>query len=83
MNAAAPTRAPLPSAYRRQTPTVWQAVGSALWQALHGVGQRRAARELRELAQRWDQIDPTVARQLRAAAGYDTRTDSPSIKETP
>jgi hypothetical protein len=83
MNAAAPIQKPLPSAYRRQTPTIWQAVGSALWQALHATGQRRAARELRELARRWDDIDPAVARQLREAAGYDTGTETLSIKETP
>ncbi len=78
MNAAAPISSQRPIAYRRQTPTVWQAIGSAIWQTLHGVGQRRAARDLRELARRWDAIDPAMAQQLREAADYDTL----SIKET-
>ena len=86
MNAAAATHEPLPTTYRRQTSSIWQAAwqatASAIWQALHGAGQRRAARELHELALRWDDIDPAVAQQLRDAANYDTRTDTLSTKET-
>jgi hypothetical protein len=55
-------------AYRRQTPTVWQTFGRAVWDALEATGRRRAARELRDLAQRWNAIDPSLAAQLRAAA---------------
>lgn len=38
------------------------------WQALHRVGQLRAAWELEALAGRRDLSDPALARQLRAAA---------------
>jgi hypothetical protein len=55
-------------AYRRQTPTVWQTLGRAVWAALEATGRRRAARELHDVAQRWDAIDPSLAAQLRAAA---------------
>ena len=72
--------APTPgAAYRRQTPTIWQALGRTLWQTLEQVGQRRAARELRDLAQRWEAIDAPLAKQLRAAAQHDTTS---SLKET-
>ena len=57
-----------PARYRRQTPSVWQAFGHAVWSALEGLGQRRAARELHALAQRWADIDPALAAQLSAAA---------------
>lgn len=57
------------SPYRRQTPTVWQAAGRRLWAALERVGQRRAARELHLLAERWSAFDPALAETLRAAAG--------------
>jgi hypothetical protein len=60
---------PAPSPYRRQTPTVWQALGSSLWAALEAVGRRRAQRELRALAQRWAPFDPALAQTLRSAAG--------------
>jgi hypothetical protein len=67
---AATTTAVLPgtAAYKRQTPSVWQAVGRAIWNALQASGQRRAARELHELARRWDDIDPAMAARMRAAA---------------
>jgi hypothetical protein len=55
-------------AYHRQTPTLWQTFGRAIWAALEATGRRRAARELRDVAQRWDAIDPSLAAQLRAAA---------------
>lgn len=45
-----------------------QGFGRALWQALHRMGQRRAAAELDLLADRRALGDPVLARQLRAAA---------------
>jgi hypothetical protein len=66
--------APLAPSYKRQTPTLLQAIGHSIWDALAATGQRRAARELRELAQRWESIDPAVARQLREASRHDTRS---------
>ncbi len=42
--------------------------GVALWKALEENGQRRAARELLNIAQRWDSIDPDLARTLRVSA---------------
>ncbi len=73
MNAASPARH-APAAYRRQTPTVWRAFGRAVWNALQDIGQRRAARDLRQLAQRWDRIDPAMAQQLREAAAFATQS---------
>jgi hypothetical protein len=70
----AATRAPSCTPYTRQTPTLLQAIGRSIWDALAAAGQRRAARELRELAQRWDSIDAAVAQQLRAASRHDTRS---------
>jgi hypothetical protein len=61
------------SPYKRQTPTLLQAIGRSIWDALAATGQRRAAHELRDLAQRWESIDPAVAQQLREASRYDTR----------
>ncbi len=43
-------------------------VGRAVWQALHRIGQRRAAVELDRLADRWALGNPVLARQLRTAA---------------
>jgi hypothetical protein len=63
----------LGSTYQRQTPTLLQAVGHSIWRALEAAGQRRAARELLDLAQRWEPFDPALARQLREASRYDTR----------
>jgi hypothetical protein len=54
--------------YQRQTPSIWQAFGRAIWDALEDIGRRRAARGLRELSQRWAHIDPVLAAQMRAAA---------------
>ena len=65
--------AALPSPYQRQTPTLLQAIGHSIWDALAATGHRRAARELREMAQRWETIDATVAQQLREASRHDTR----------
>ena len=42
--------------------------GRIMWQALEQSGQRRAEREMRELAHRWRDIDPERARLLRQAS---------------
>ncbi len=60
------------SPYKRQTPTLWQVIGQEIWRALESSGQRRAARDLRQLAERWETIDPALAQQLREASRYDT-----------
>jgi hypothetical protein len=59
---------PVAAGYQRQTPTLWQAIGRSIWRALEQSGQRRAQRELRELAQRQAPFDPALAQQLFAAA---------------
>jgi hypothetical protein len=79
MNAASTPVAPARAVYRRQTPTVWQALGRSIWQALERTGQRRAAHELRELARRRAPFDPALAQQLLEASQHDTL----SKKETP
>jgi hypothetical protein len=56
--------------YRRQTPTLLQVVGSAVWRALEEVGRRRAAAELTLLAGRHAPFDPELARTLRLAAAH-------------
>ncbi len=43
-------------------------VGMALWKALEAHGEQRAARHLLSIAQRWDSLDPDLARRLRLAA---------------
>lgn len=60
------------SPYKRQTPTLWQAIGQSVWRALQIAGQRRAAPELLRLAQRWEAIDPALAQQFRDATRFDT-----------
>jgi hypothetical protein len=60
------------SPYKRQTPTLWQVIGQSIWRGLEASGQRRAARELRQLAERWQTIDPALAQQLREASRHDT-----------
>lgn len=50
----------------RATIAVQGACG-ALWRALEESGRRRAARELRRLADLWEPSDPELARTLRAA----------------
>ena len=62
------------SRYKRQTPTLWQAIGLSIWRALEISGQRRAAPELRRLAERWESIDPALAQQFRDATHFDTRS---------
>ncbi len=80
MSALSQNPAALGSPYKRQTPTLLQALGHSIWSALEGAGQRRAARELRELAQRWQSIDPALAQQLLQASRHDTRS---TRKEAP
>jgi hypothetical protein len=53
--------------------------GGPLWQTFEQIGQRRAARELRDMARRYEPFDAALARRLRAAALHDTTT---SIKDT-
>lgn len=65
----------LGSSYKRQTPTLWQAIGQSIWRALEVAGQRRAAPELRRLAERWESIDPALAKQFRDATRFDTSSD--------
>ena len=50
-----------------------QHIGRPIWRALEGVGQRRAARDLRQMAQRYEAFDATMARTLREASRFDTR----------
>lgn len=54
-----------PSPYRRSTPTLLEAIGSAIWRALEGMGQRRAARELLAAAERCASTNPALAMLLR------------------
>jgi S-adenosylmethionine:diacylglycerol 3-amino-3-carboxypropyl transferase len=67
------------TSYQRQTPSVWQAMGRAIWSTLESAGRRRAARDLDELARRWARIDPALAAQLRAAASA-TPTDTQELE---
>jgi hypothetical protein len=72
---------PAPSSYQRRTPTLLdvagQSMGRALsgagrlvWCALEGAGQRRAAHELRGMAERWQSIDPAMAQQMHDAVRH-------------
>lgn len=50
---------------------LWMAIGRAgraLWRAMEEVGQRRAASHLRQLALRWQHVDPELAHLLRQAS---------------
>jgi hypothetical protein len=60
------------SSYKRQTPTLLQAIGQSIWRALEAAGRRRAAPELQRLAQHWESIDPALAQQFRDARRFDT-----------
>jgi hypothetical protein len=60
------------SPYKRQTPTLLQAIGQSIWRALEDAGRRRAAPELQRLAQHWESIDPVLAQQFRDARRFDT-----------
>jgi hypothetical protein len=62
------------SPYKRQTPTLLQALGQSIWRALEAAGRRRAAPELKRLAQRWEASDPELAQHLRDAIRFDTRS---------
>ena len=67
-----PITAPRGAVWAAQA-AVWVArtlrgAGAALWKAFEEQGQRRAARELLSIAQRWDSIDPDLARTLRVSA---------------
>jgi hypothetical protein len=62
------------SPYKRQTPTLLQAIGRSIWRALEDAGRRRAAPELQRLAQHWEAIDPALAQQFRDARRFDTRS---------
>ncbi len=75
------------SPYRRATPMLLEAIGRnawampgaigrSLWASLESFGQRRAARELHAVADRWQSTDPELSRLLRAAASDDTTTDT-------
>jgi hypothetical protein len=48
------------------------AFGRSLWQGLEAIGQRRAANELRAMADRWQPFEPELARRLRDASEFDT-----------
>jgi hypothetical protein len=43
----------------------------AAWHGLEQVGRQRAARELRQMAQRWRDIDPKLARAMQQASLFD------------
>jgi hypothetical protein len=73
---AALVREAAASPYRRQTPTLLQVIGQRVWSALEAVGRRRAARDLHEMALRWESIDPERARLLRTAAQFNTQENS-------
>jgi hypothetical protein len=59
-----------PSPYQRQTATLLQAMGQSIWRAFEASGQRRAARGLKVIAQRWESIDPAAARQMHDAVRH-------------
>jgi hypothetical protein len=42
-----------------------------IWRVLETIGERRAQRELRQLAARWEPFKPELSRQLRAACRGD------------
>ena len=46
-------------------------VGLAIWHGLEDIGQARAHREMRLMADCWAVSDPEMARQLRAASSFD------------
>jgi hypothetical protein len=47
-------------------------VARPIWHALQSAGQRRAARELLQLAERHEKTNPPLARRLREASRFDT-----------
>jgi hypothetical protein len=56
---------PIASASPRAALAAW---GRALWRTLAHVGELRATSALSRLAERYDESDPALARQLREAA---------------
>ncbi len=44
--------------------------GRALWRGLEAHGRARALREFEHLQDRWETIDPLLAKRLRVAAAY-------------
>ncbi len=69
-----PVKAPQGALWAAQA-AVWLAralgaAGVAIWKALEAQGERRAARELHNAAQRWNHQDPALARALRLAGAY-------------
>jgi hypothetical protein len=67
-----PQAAATASPYKRLSPTLLQVIGRSVWAALEHAGQRRAAHELRSLADRWEPFDPALAQQFRAASRHDS-----------
>lgn len=51
--------------------SLFRRAGGAVWRYLEDVGQTRANRQLRMLADRWSLSDPELARQMRSAADFD------------
>jgi hypothetical protein len=72
MSALGQQTATLARTYTRQTPSLLRIVGQSIWDTLEAAGRRRATRELRQLAQRWESLDPELAQQFREASRYDT-----------
>lgn len=71
------TRPAQPSPYRRGTPMLLESIGREIWRTLEGVGQRRAARELRAAAERYALTNPALAMLLRQSS----ETVSPHARE--
>lgn len=66
------------AAERRRLPTVGRMAGllqraaKAVWEGLEDVGQARASRELRRVADHYAISDPQLAKQILAASAYDS-----------
>jgi len=70
MSALGHREAVLPSPAMGRTSSWLRGIGRSIWSALEATGQRRAARELNALAERWESFDPALARQMREASGH-------------
>lgn len=81
------TKPPTLTANQHPMPMDGLAVGSALrawavraaaavWQSLEAYGSVRAARQLSEIARRFDRIDPERARQLHEASRFIARANA-------
>ena len=56
----------------RSAMRAWAArIGSATWRALEARGRARASQELSRIADRYEQSQPELAKQLRAASRFD------------